>query len=122
MVPQVCVYEDAFKAFYEFPKLFQKLSGLDGTVPSVEDIIKLLNDLGFEDHTEYDNPHDLKKDNDPKAKWSNIFNTSHYLWGHIEKAWEAAKNSHYPYFSFNGQIRRSRDASDTGLTVDDIIE
>jgi len=36
--------------------------------------------------------------------WKNIFNTSHFLYGHITKGQEAAVSAGYPYFIWNGYV------------------
>lgn len=47
----------------------------------------------------------------PEITWKNIFNTSFHLWGTVHVANSAANKSKYPYYSWNGRIFATNDAT-----------
>lgn len=59
VVPRIEIFQDAWGLFTEFSELFQILANLDDqespetTIRSGEQLIKILDDLGFKDHTSY---------------------------------------------------------------------
>ncbi len=55
-VLQVAIFEDALKAFIEMHQLFTELAVLHRTDPQKQDVIALLDKLGYKDTTERANP------------------------------------------------------------------
>lgn len=51
--PQIKMFDDTWGFFYEFRDLFVELSKLDNLNPNQDQIIKLLQALGFKDLTRY---------------------------------------------------------------------
>lgn len=50
---RVCVFDDAWSAFTDFPELFKALlPDRSGRTKSLEELVKCLHDMGFEDITQ----------------------------------------------------------------------
>ena len=75
-VPELRVFDDGWNALSLFPDLIERLGDLDDENISDDDFVNLLLELGFEDITEYEDPHKKKTPPDvemititiPKAK------------------------------------------------------
>jgi hypothetical protein len=60
LTPRLMMFNDSWKAFEYYPELFKLLPELDSKKVSQDDFINELLKLGFEDHTQYEDPEKQK--------------------------------------------------------------
>jgi hypothetical protein len=49
-----------------------------------------------------------------KINWSNVFNTSHHIYGDLATAWNAAKDAEYPYILWSDRVFETKEFKETG--------